>query len=170
MDSQDEYSGQYHSHPYGEINCVIQLDDAAELKGMQGWQGAGWTSPGAGTHHYPQVRLPRGPDFVLTRTLPGAKRGTSRFVLPASWTYQLFCHSRYATTTLHLKRPTPFFLSTIVHFTCIRTLIWYAFNDLVVLHSSQGILVLPSRNGAVAVGEPGTCAKHINVKLVFAKF
>lgn len=56
MDSQDEYSGQYHQHPYGEINCVIQFDDTAELKGMQGWQSAGWTSPGPGTHHYPQVR------------------------------------------------------------------------------------------------------------------
>ncbi|KAF2234975.1 hypothetical protein EV356DRAFT_576175 [Viridothelium virens] len=56
MESSDEYSGQYHSHPYGEINCVVQLDKTAELKGMQGWQGAGWTSPGPGTHHYPQVR------------------------------------------------------------------------------------------------------------------
>jgi Domain of unknown function (DUF4863) len=50
--------GQYHQHPYGEINCVITLEDdsAAELRGMNGWQGAGWTSPGAGTHHYPEVR------------------------------------------------------------------------------------------------------------------
>ncbi|KAJ4357442.1 uncharacterized protein N0V89_002017 [Didymosphaeria variabile] len=50
MKSSDEYSGQYHSHPYGEINCVVQVDKSAELKGMQGWQGAGWTSPGPGTH------------------------------------------------------------------------------------------------------------------------
>lgn len=56
MESEEEYSGQYHAHPYGEINCVVQLDDTAELKGMQGWQGKGWTSPGAGTHHFPQVR------------------------------------------------------------------------------------------------------------------
>ncbi|PMD54187.1 uncharacterized protein K444DRAFT_598676 [Hyaloscypha bicolor E] len=56
MDSEEEYSGQYHVHPYGEINCVVQLDKTAELKGMSGWQGAGWTSPGPGTHHYPQVR------------------------------------------------------------------------------------------------------------------
>ncbi|XPT00392.1 hypothetical protein M3J09_009545 [Ascochyta lentis] len=56
MNSQDVFSGQYHSHPYGEINCVVQVDERAELKGMQGWQGAGWTSPGPGTHHYPQVR------------------------------------------------------------------------------------------------------------------
>jgi hypothetical protein len=45
-----------HQHPYGEINCVIQLTPGAELKGMSGWQGEGWTSPGPGTHHYPQVR------------------------------------------------------------------------------------------------------------------
>ncbi|KAK2043342.1 p-hydroxylaminobenzoate lyase [Colletotrichum somersetense] len=56
MNSEEEYKGQYHAHPYGEINCVIQLDPSAELKGMQGWQGAGWTSPGPGTHHYPEVR------------------------------------------------------------------------------------------------------------------
>ena len=56
MESQEAYSGQYHQHPYGEINCVVQIDATAELKGMQGWQAAGWTSPGAGTHHYPQVR------------------------------------------------------------------------------------------------------------------
>ncbi|KAK8045457.1 hypothetical protein PG993_005481 [Apiospora rasikravindrae] len=50
------FSGQYHKHPYGEINCVVQLDDTAQLQGMSGWQGAGWTSPGPGTHHYPRVR------------------------------------------------------------------------------------------------------------------
>ncbi|KAI3333652.1 hypothetical protein F4824DRAFT_240721 [Ustulina deusta] len=46
----------YHAHPYGEINCVVQVDDTAELEGMNGWRGAGWTSPGPGTHHYPRVR------------------------------------------------------------------------------------------------------------------
>ncbi|PSN70250.1 hypothetical protein BS50DRAFT_309235 [Corynespora cassiicola Philippines] len=56
MDSKNEYRGQYHKHPYGEINCVVQIDKTAELMGMQGWRGAGWTSPGAGTHHYPEVR------------------------------------------------------------------------------------------------------------------
>lgn len=56
MESQEEYRGQYHLHPYGEINCVVQLDETAELKGMAGWQKAGWTSPAAGTHHYPEVR------------------------------------------------------------------------------------------------------------------
>jgi hypothetical protein len=57
MDSVDEYRGQYHQHPYGEINCVIPFDEGAELRGMKGWQGAGWTSPGAGTHHFPEVSL-----------------------------------------------------------------------------------------------------------------
>ena len=56
MESQQVYRGQYHAHPYGEINCVIQLDSTAELKGMTSWRGAGWTSPGPGTHHYPEVR------------------------------------------------------------------------------------------------------------------
>ncbi len=56
IDSEEEFLGQYHVHPYGEINCVIPIDEKAQLKGMQGWQGAGWTSPGPGTHHYPQVR------------------------------------------------------------------------------------------------------------------
>ncbi|KIW89297.1 uncharacterized protein Z519_10150 [Cladophialophora bantiana CBS 173.52] len=56
MDSKEVYRGQYHQHPYGEINCVILVDETAELMGMQGWQGAGWTSPGPGTHHYPEVK------------------------------------------------------------------------------------------------------------------
>lgn len=61
MDSEHPYRGQYHQHPYGEINCVIPIDVdgrglGAELMGMQGWQGAGWTSPGPGTHHYPEVK------------------------------------------------------------------------------------------------------------------
>ncbi|KAF2125176.1 hypothetical protein P153DRAFT_349540 [Dothidotthia symphoricarpi CBS 119687] len=55
FNSQEEFSGQHHSHPYGEINCVVQIDPTAELKGMQGWKTA-WTSPGPGTHHYPQSR------------------------------------------------------------------------------------------------------------------
>jgi len=50
VDSVEEFSGQHHAHPYGEINCVVQIDEGSELKGMQGWQGAGWTSPGPGTH------------------------------------------------------------------------------------------------------------------------
>lgn len=52
----DLLRGQYHLHPYGEINCVIPMAEGAKLKGMSGWQGAGWTSPGPGTHHYPEAR------------------------------------------------------------------------------------------------------------------
>jgi hypothetical protein len=55
MDDETGFKGQYHKHPYGEINCVIPFNDRAELRGMSGWQGAGWTSPGPGTHHYPEV-------------------------------------------------------------------------------------------------------------------
>lgn len=55
MDSQSEYSGEYHKHVYGEINCLVPFDDSVEMKGMQGWRKQGWTSPAAGTHHFPQV-------------------------------------------------------------------------------------------------------------------
>jgi hypothetical protein len=48
-------SGEYHKHVYGEINCIIPFGEGAQMKGMQGWMGRGWTSPGAGTHHFPQV-------------------------------------------------------------------------------------------------------------------
>ncbi|WP_032392322.1 4-hydroxylaminobenzoate lyase [Rhodococcoides fascians] len=48
--------GQYHQHPYGELNLVVPLDAAAEIVGPRGWQGAGWTAPGPGSHHYPEVR------------------------------------------------------------------------------------------------------------------
>jgi hypothetical protein len=48
--------GQYHGHPYGEINLVVPLDEGAQLKGLQGWQGPGWTAPDPGSQHYPEVR------------------------------------------------------------------------------------------------------------------
>jgi len=48
--------GQYHGHPYGELNMVVPLDEGAELKGLQGWQGAGWTAPDPGSRHYPEVK------------------------------------------------------------------------------------------------------------------
>lgn len=56
VDGEDDFKGQYHAHPYGEINCVIPIDEDAELRGLNGWQGKGWTSPHAGSHHYPQCR------------------------------------------------------------------------------------------------------------------
>ncbi|MGW2937542.1 DUF4863 family protein [Streptomyces sp. NPDC001156] len=56
MNSASPYRGQYHAHPYGEINVVVPVDRNAQLMGPGGWQGAGWTAPGPGSHHYPEVR------------------------------------------------------------------------------------------------------------------
>jgi len=56
MDSVEPYRGQYHQHPYGELNLVVPLDAGAKLMGPRGWSGAGWTAPGPGSHHYPEVR------------------------------------------------------------------------------------------------------------------
>ena len=55
-DDHDVLRGQYHGHPYGELNLVVPLDRGAELKGPQGWQGPGWTAPDPGSRHYPEVR------------------------------------------------------------------------------------------------------------------
>ena len=68
FDSQEEYAGQYHKHPYGEINCVIPIDSTFQLEGLpvgENWQGAGWTSLGAGTHHYPRSRGGKGFAFFF---------------------------------------------------------------------------------------------------------
>jgi hypothetical protein len=48
--------GDYHGHPYGELNMVIPIDQGAELKGLQGWQGPGWTALDPGSSHFPEVR------------------------------------------------------------------------------------------------------------------
>jgi uncharacterized protein DUF4863 len=56
MDSVQPYRGQYHQHPYGELNLVVPLDAEAKLMGPRGWSGAGWTAPGPGSHHYPEVK------------------------------------------------------------------------------------------------------------------
>ncbi|MGY8635459.1 DUF4863 family protein [Bradyrhizobium sp. 14AA] len=56
-DHEDEVlRGQFHGHPYGELNLVVPLNKGAELKGLQGWQGAGWTAPDPGSRHYPEVK------------------------------------------------------------------------------------------------------------------
>jgi hypothetical protein len=55
MDSVPVFRGEYHQHPYGEINMVVPLDPDALLRGPRGWQGPGWTSPEPGSHHYPEV-------------------------------------------------------------------------------------------------------------------
>lgn len=56
MNSVERYRGQYHQHPYGELNLVVPLDPDARLVGPRGWSGAGWTAPGPGSHHYPEVK------------------------------------------------------------------------------------------------------------------
>lgn len=56
MNSVEPYRGQYHQHPYGELNMVVPLDPGARLAGPRGWSGAGWTAPEPGSHHYPEVR------------------------------------------------------------------------------------------------------------------
>jgi hypothetical protein len=56
MDSVPVYRGQYHQHPYGEVNMVVPLDEGAQLGGPRGWQGGGWTAPDPASHHYPEVR------------------------------------------------------------------------------------------------------------------
>jgi len=52
----DVIRGQYHGHPYGELNMVVPIDKGAEIRGLWGWQGPGWTAPDPGSRHYPEVR------------------------------------------------------------------------------------------------------------------
>ena len=56
LDSVEPFRGQYHQHPYGELNLVVPLDPDAKLMGPNGWRGPGWTAPGPGSHHYPEVK------------------------------------------------------------------------------------------------------------------
>ncbi|KAJ6523388.1 p-hydroxylaminobenzoate lyase [Mycena vulgaris] len=62
MESEGEqvFAGQYHAHPYGEINCsipVLGTGSKPELEGLDGfWVGRGWTCPGPGSHHHPRAR------------------------------------------------------------------------------------------------------------------
>ncbi|RZF23947.1 DUF4863 family protein [Paraburkholderia sp. UYCP14C] len=48
--------GGLHSHPYGEINLVVPLDEGAALAGPNGWRHGGWTAPAPGSRHYPEVK------------------------------------------------------------------------------------------------------------------
>jgi len=41
MNSVERLRGQYHLHPYGELNLVVPLDPGAVLAGPLGWQGPG---------------------------------------------------------------------------------------------------------------------------------
>jgi hypothetical protein len=56
MNSIEPMRGEYHQHPYGELNLVVPLDPDAVLAGPLGWQTAGWTAPGPSSHHYPEVK------------------------------------------------------------------------------------------------------------------
>lgn len=53
---EQSFKGDYHGHPYGEFNMVVPLSDTAVLAGPNGWCHAGWTAPGPGSHHYPEVK------------------------------------------------------------------------------------------------------------------
>jgi len=50
------FRGDYHSHPYGEFNMVVPLDEGAALAGPNGWCSGGWTAPAPGSHHYPEAK------------------------------------------------------------------------------------------------------------------
>ncbi|WP_407158306.1 DUF4863 family protein [Bradyrhizobium sp. STM 3557] len=66
----DMLRGQYHGHPYGELNLVVPLTEGAQLRGLQGWQGAGWTAPDPGSQHYPEVR---GGEVIALFYLPAGR-------------------------------------------------------------------------------------------------
>ena len=50
------FRGDYHSHPYGEFNMVVPVNQGAALAGPNGWCYGGWTAPAPGSHHYPEVK------------------------------------------------------------------------------------------------------------------
>jgi hypothetical protein len=56
MNSVEPYPGPVSPAPVRELNVVVPLDPAARLMGPRGWSGAGWTAPGPGSHHYPEVK------------------------------------------------------------------------------------------------------------------
>ncbi len=61
MDSTDNtpdgsFRGDYHSHPYGEFNMVVPLNEGAALAGPSGWCYGGWTASAPGSHRYPEAK------------------------------------------------------------------------------------------------------------------
>jgi hypothetical protein len=48
--------GGHHLHPYGEFNLVVPLNEGAALCGPGGWCHGGWTAPGPGSRHFPEVK------------------------------------------------------------------------------------------------------------------
>ena len=59
------FRGDYHAHPYGEINLITSVTPGAAIAGPNGWCSNGWTSPAPGTHHYPEVKGGGGNLIVL---------------------------------------------------------------------------------------------------------
>ena len=53
---ENSFRGDYHSHPYGEFNLVVALNEGAALMGPSGWCYGGWTAPEPGSHHYPEAK------------------------------------------------------------------------------------------------------------------
>jgi hypothetical protein len=53
---EDAFRGDYHSHPYGEFNLVVPLNEGAALGGPNGWCYGGWTAPAPGSHHFPEAK------------------------------------------------------------------------------------------------------------------
>jgi len=53
---ENSFRGDYHSHPYGEFNMVIPMNEGAALAGPNGWCHGGWTAPAPGSHHYPEAK------------------------------------------------------------------------------------------------------------------
>jgi len=59
------FRGNYHLHPYGELNLVAPLNATAHLAShyeangrdqFNGWRAQGWTAPPPGSHHYPEAK------------------------------------------------------------------------------------------------------------------
>lgn len=53
---EESFRADHHLHPYGEINLVVPLNEGAALAGPNGWCYGGWTAPGPGSHHFPEVK------------------------------------------------------------------------------------------------------------------
>lgn len=53
---EDSFRASHHSHPYGEINLVVPLNEGAALAGPDGWCYGGWTAPAPGSAHFPEVK------------------------------------------------------------------------------------------------------------------
>lgn len=71
---EEDFKGQYHAHPYGEINCVVPIDEGAELRGLNGWMGEGWTSPRESCPLFDNLpaNCVQTPAVIITHSVAGA--------------------------------------------------------------------------------------------------